>query len=109
MIVQGYITVPFAFIMSFTSRLEILITQTIFQITSLQNLRICLGDVDEFSAASVSAWLVYTRETLRSLVYMMHTNANVNIFEKCGRKKLEELVSGFTSISGVDPNYQRIR
>jgi len=90
-----------------TSRLEILITQTIFQTTGLQNLCICMGDTDEFSAASVIAWLMYTRETLRSLLYMMHTNPNVNIFEKCGRQKLEVLVSGYTSISGVDPSYQR--
>ena len=36
-----------------TSRLEILITQTIFQTTGLQCLSIIMDDVDEFSAAPV--------------------------------------------------------
>ncbi|KAI8014087.1 F-box/LRR-repeat protein [Camellia lanceoleosa] len=47
-----------------TSRIEILITQTIFQTTGLQCLSIIMDAVDEFSAAPVIAWLMYTRETL---------------------------------------------
>ncbi|KAJ6983947.1 F-box/LRR-repeat protein [Populus alba x Populus x berolinensis] len=36
-----------------TSRLEILITQTIFQTTGLQGLSILMDDVDEFSASQL--------------------------------------------------------
>ncbi|ERN16484.1 hypothetical protein AMTRI_Chr11g153240 [Amborella trichopoda] len=90
-----------------TSRLEIIITETIFQTSGLQNLSICMGDVDEFSAAPVIAWLMYTRGTLRYLLYIVRTTPNVNILEKCGRQKLEVLVLGYTSISGVEPSYQR--
>ncbi|XP_058088826.1 F-box/LRR-repeat protein At1g67190 [Magnolia sinica] len=89
------------------SRLEILITQTIFQTTGLQCLSIFMDDVDEFSAAPVIAWLMYTRETLRCLLYNVRTTPNVNILEKCGRQKLEMLVLAHNSITGVEPSYQR--
>ncbi|KAL5974680.1 hypothetical protein ACLOJK_031350 [Asimina triloba] len=88
-------------------RLEILITQTIFQTTGLQYLSIFMDDVDEFSAAPVIAWLMYTRETLRYLVYNVRTTPNVNILEKCGRQKLEVLFLAHNSITGVEPSYQR--
>ncbi|XP_010244826.1 PREDICTED: F-box/LRR-repeat protein At1g67190-like [Nelumbo nucifera] len=90
-----------------TRRLEILITQTIFQTTGLQCLSIFMDDVDEFSAAPVIAWLMYTRETLRHLLYNVRTTPNVNILEKCGRQKLEVLVLAHNSITGVEPSYQR--
>ncbi|KAL5545862.1 hypothetical protein UlMin_005549 [Ulmus minor] len=90
-----------------TSRLEILITQTIFQIRGLQSLSIFMNDVDEFSAAPVIAWLMYTRETLRHLFYHVRTNPNVNIIEKCGRQKLEVLALAHNSITGVEPSYQK--
>lgn len=90
-----------------TSRLEILITQTIFQITGLQGLSILMDDVDEFSASTVIAWLMYTRETLRWLFYNVRTTPNVNILDLCGRQKLEMLVLAHNSITGVEPNYQR--
>uniref|UniRef100_A0A1D1XK38 F-box/LRR-repeat protein At1g67190 n=1 Tax=Anthurium amnicola TaxID=1678845 RepID=A0A1D1XK38_9ARAE len=90
-----------------TSRLEILITQTIFQTKGLQCLSISMDDVDEFSAASVIAWLLYTRETLRSLSYNVSTIPNINILEKCGRQKLEVLCLAHNSITGVEPGYQR--
>lgn len=90
-----------------TSRLEILITQTIFQITGLQGLSIIMDDVDEFSASTVIAWLMYTRETLRWLFYNVRTTPNVNILDLCGRQKLEMLVLAHNSITGVEPNYQR--
>ncbi|KAK1287700.1 F-box/LRR-repeat protein [Acorus calamus] len=90
-----------------TSRLEILITQTIFQTTSLQCLEIFMDDVDEFSAAPVIAWLMYTRDTLRSLFYNVRTTPNVNILEKCGRQKLETLMLAQNSITGVEPSYQK--
>lgn len=89
------------------SRLEILITQTIFQITGLQGLSILMDDVDEFSASTVTAWLMYTRETLRWLFYNVRTTPNVNILDLCGRHKLEMLVLAHNSITGVEPNYQR--
>ncbi|KAK9280711.1 hypothetical protein L1049_014409 [Liquidambar formosana] len=90
-----------------TSRLEILITQTIFQTTGLQGLSILMDDVEEFSASTVIAWLMYTRETLRQLFYNVRTTPNVNILDICGRQKLEMLVLAHNSITGVDPNYQR--
>ncbi|GLJ55629.1 hypothetical protein SUGI_1194670 [Cryptomeria japonica] len=89
------------------SSLEILITQTIFQTNRLQNLSICMGDSFEFSAAPVIAWLMYTRETLRSLVYMVRSKPSLCILEKCGKQKLETLVLGHTIVSGVEPSYQR--
>ncbi|KAI3768240.1 hypothetical protein L2E82_18760 [Cichorium intybus] len=75
-----------------TSRLEILITQTICQTKGLQGLSILMGDVDEFSASAVIASLMYTRETLRCLFYNVRTTPNVNILDICGRQKLELLV-----------------
>ncbi|KAF3791590.1 F-box/LRR-repeat protein [Nymphaea thermarum] len=90
------------------SRLEILITQTIFQTKGLQSLSISMADVaDEFSAAPVIAWLMYTRDSLRSLLHLVRTAPPVNVLERCGRSRLEALVLGFTSISGVEPSYQR--
>ncbi|WCJ41820.1 F-box/RNI-like superfamily protein [Euphorbia peplus] len=90
-----------------TSRLQILITQTIFQTTGLQGLSILMDDVDEFSASTVIAWLMYTRETLRRLFYNVRTTPNVNILEICGRQKLEVLELSHNSITGVEPNFQR--
>lgn len=90
-----------------TSRLEIIITQTIFQTTGLQSLLIFMDDVDEFSAAPVIAWLMYTRETLRRLHYNVRTAPNVNIIEKCGRQKLETLALCHNSITGIEPSFQK--
>lgn len=90
-----------------TSRLEILITQTIFQTTGLQGLTILMDDVDEFSASTVIAWLMYTRESLRRLNYNVRTSPNLNILDICGRHKLEMLVLAHNTITGVEPNYQR--
>ncbi|CAI9262554.1 unnamed protein product [Lactuca saligna] len=90
-----------------TSRLEILITQTIFQTKGLQGLSILMDDVDEFSASAVIGWLMYTRETLRCLFYNVRTTPNVNILDICGRQKLELLALAHNSITGVEPNYQR--
>ncbi|URE42631.1 hypothetical protein MUK42_13591 [Musa troglodytarum] len=90
-----------------TRQLEILITQTIFQTIGLQCLSIHMDSAHEFSAAPVIAWLMYTRETLRSLSYNVRTTPNVNILEKCGRQKLETLDLDHNSITGVEPSYQR--
>ncbi|CAL9239702.1 unnamed protein product [Arabidopsis halleri] len=90
-----------------TNRLEILITQTIFQITGLQGLSIMMDDANKFSAAMVIAWLMYTRDTLRRLSYNVRTTPNVNILEICGRQKLEALVLAHNSITGVEPSFQR--
>lgn len=90
-----------------TRQLEILITQTIFQTMGLQCLMIHMDNVHEFSAAPVVAWLMYTRDTLRSLSYNVRTSPNLNILEKCGRQKLEILDLDHNSITGVDPCYQR--
>lgn len=90
-----------------TSILEIIITQTIFQTTGLQCLSIFMDDLDEFSAAPVIAWLMYTRDTLRELHYNVRTSPNVNILEKSGRQKLEVLALAHNSIIGVEPSYQK--
>ncbi|GER54221.1 F-box family protein [Striga asiatica] len=90
-----------------TSRLEIIITQTIFQTKGLQCLSIIMDDVDEFSAAPVIAWLMYTRETLRQLHYNVRTTPNINMLEKCGRQKLEVLALSHNTITGVEPCYQK--
>ncbi|BBH05168.1 F-box/RNI-like superfamily protein [Prunus dulcis] len=90
-----------------TSQLEILITQTIFQSTGLQGLSILMDDVEEFLGSTVIAWLMYTRETLRQLFYNVRTAPNVNILEICGRQKLEMLVLGHNSVTGVEPKFQR--
>lgn len=90
-----------------TRRLEILITQTIFQTTGLQGLSILMDDVDEFSASTVIAWLMYTRETLRRLCYNVKTTPNVNVLEICGRQKLEMLTLAYNSLTGVEPSFQR--
>jgi len=88
-------------------RLEIIITQTIFQTMGLQCLLIHMDNSHEFTAAPVIAWLMYTRETLRTLSYNVRTEPNVNILEKCGRQKLEVLDLGNSSITGIEPSYQR--
>lgn len=90
-----------------TSELEIIITQTILQTVGLQSLTIFMDDVEEFAAAPVIAWLMYTRETLRQLYYNVRTVPNVNIIEKCGRQKLEVLALAHNSITGVEPSYQK--
>ncbi|XP_065855259.1 F-box/LRR-repeat protein At1g67190-like [Euphorbia lathyris] len=88
--------------------LEILITETIFQTVGLQDLYIYMDDTQEFSVASVIAWLMYTRETLRKFHYNVRTSTRFNIIEKCVRHhKLEELVLAYNSISGVEPSYQK--
>ncbi|KMZ66067.1 F-box/LRR-repeat protein [Zostera marina] len=88
--------------------LEIIITQTIFQTSSLQSLSIIMDGIsDEFLAAPVIAWLMYTRETLRSLIYTVPTTPTFNILEKLGRQKLEVLELAHNSIIGVEPSYQR--
>ncbi|XP_027073089.1 F-box/LRR-repeat protein At1g67190 [Coffea eugenioides] len=90
-----------------TTKLEIIITQTIFQTNALQCLSIIMDDVDEFSAAPVIAWLMYTRDTLRQLHYNVTTTPNINILEKCSRHKLEVLRLAHNTITGVEPTYQK--
>ncbi|XP_020598550.1 F-box/LRR-repeat protein At1g67190 [Phalaenopsis equestris] len=90
-----------------TRRLEVIITETIFQTVGLQCLSLCMDYVHEFSAAAVIAWLMYTRETLRSLSYNIHTVPTVNILEKCSRQKLEVLELDHNPIFGVEPSYQK--
>lgn len=88
-----------------SNRLEILITQTIFQTKALQFLTIFMDDEREFSAAPVIAWLMYTRDSLRQLRYNVRTTPSVNIIEKCSRQRLEVLTLARNSITGVEPSY----
>jgi len=97
---QNYLHLP-------TEDLEVLVTQTILQTSCLQHLSICLGSHNEFSAAPVIAWLMYTRESLRFLTYMVQTKPCVNVLERCGRSKLERLVLVYTCIPTIDPSIQR--
>lgn len=90
-----------------SSRLEILITQTIFQTKALQCLTIFMDDEHEFSASPVIAWLMYTRDSLRQLRYNVRTSPNFNIIEKCSRQRLEVLALARNSVTGVEPSYQR--
>ncbi|KAL3532085.1 hypothetical protein ACH5RR_005606 [Cinchona calisaya] len=88
-------------------KLEIIITQTIFQTNGLHYLSIIMDDVDEFCAAPVIAWLMYTRDTLRQLHYNVRTSPNINILEKCSRQKLEVLTLAHNTITGIEPTYQK--
>ncbi|CAA7405369.1 unnamed protein product [Spirodela intermedia] len=90
-----------------SSRLEILITQAIFQTTGLQCLSISMDEVVTFSPAPVIAWLLYTRETLRSLSYTVRTSPSFSILERCGRQKLEALFLAHNAVMAVEPSYQR--
>lgn len=90
-----------------SSRLEILITQSIFQTTGLQCLSISMDEVETFSAAPVIAWLLYTRETLRSLSYTVRTSPSFSILERCGRQKLEALFLAHNAVMALEPSYQR--
>ncbi|KAG7950549.1 hypothetical protein I3843_13G119600 [Carya illinoinensis] len=83
-----------------SSHPEILITKTIFQTRGLEVLYILI-DAVEFSAATVTCWLMYTREKLRRLSYNVRTTPSVNILEIFGGHKLESLVMAHNSISGV--------
>lgn len=90
-----------------TEDLEVIITQTIMQTSSLEDLSICLGPPITLSAAPVVAWLMYTRESLRFLNYNMQTKSHLNILERCGKQRLEGLTLGCTMIAHVDSvNYK---
>ncbi|MCD7453946.1 hypothetical protein HAX54_022756 [Datura stramonium] len=88
------------------SRLEVIITQTIFQTKALRCLSIILKNDVGFSAAPVIAWLMYTRDTLRHLHYNVDT-PNLNILEKCGRQRLELLDLADNTIAGFGSTYQK--
>ncbi|KAK2352430.1 F-box/LRR-repeat protein [Trifolium repens] len=91
-----------------TTRLESLITQTIFQTSGLQALTILIYDVGRFSPSTVMAWLMHTRETLRQLFYNVRTMHDVNILQiRGGMHKLEILYLAHNSIVGVEPNNHR--
>ncbi|XP_050228298.1 F-box/LRR-repeat protein At1g67190-like isoform X2 [Mercurialis annua] len=93
-----------------TSNLENLITRTIFQTTCLHTLSIIIesDEADEFSAASVFAWLMYTRKSLRVLYCNVKTSPNIDILKECSHLKLEVLALAHLSISGVQYRYQKI-
>lgn len=89
------------------SHCEIIITETVMRTKCLHELSICMGLTKEFSAALVIAWLMHTKETLKSLTFMNPTKPKLNILEKCGGQKLERLVWGFAYIPTVDPNIHK--
>ncbi|KAG6512566.1 hypothetical protein ZIOFF_030691 [Zingiber officinale] len=60
-----------------------------------------------FAAASIIAWLMHTREILRSLSYNVGTTPYVNVLEKCCRQNLEALDLNHKAIIRVAPSYQR--
>ena len=83
------------------SQCEILITETIMRTSCLQDLTISVKRT--FSAALVIAWLMHTKETLKSLTFRSPTEPPLNIFEKCGGQKIEHLVWGSAHIPPIDP------
>ncbi|CAM8919857.1 unnamed protein product [Rhodiola kirilowii] len=87
--------------------LEMLITQTIFQTKGLQRLYILIENGFRFSAPTVQAWLLYTRETLRELYYTVPMIPCVNILDICGRDNLEVIELARNSIVAVGPKFQR--
>lgn len=93
-----------------TSRLEVLITEMIFQTKGLECLSIIMRDDNgnrEFSAALVIAWVMYTRDTLRLLSLNFETTSELNILEKCYGRKLQVLELAHFTISGVKPSYHK--
>ncbi|CAM8916643.1 unnamed protein product [Rhodiola kirilowii] len=84
-----------------TSELEISITQTIFLTKGLQRLSLVF-DCAYFSAPSVHAWLIYTRETLLELRYNVRTSLRVNTLDIFGGYKLEVIELAHISIFKVD-------
>ncbi|KAH7306910.1 hypothetical protein KP509_22G036900 [Ceratopteris richardii] len=89
------------------SQCEIIITETVMRTKCLHELSISMGLAKEFSAALVIAWLMHTKETLKSLTFMNPTKPEVNILEKCSGQKLESLVWGFAHIPTVDPTIHK--
>ncbi|XP_078447511.1 F-box/LRR-repeat protein At1g67190-like [Wolffia australiana] len=83
-----------------SSRLEILITKSIFQTTGLQHLSIAMDELVSFSASAVLAWLLYSRETLKSLSFKVRVTPHVSILDLCGLHRLETLTFAHNSILG---------
>jgi hypothetical protein len=69
-----------------TEEFEFLLTNTILQTTSLQNLHISHNN--RFAAAAVIAWLLHTGDSLRHLTYHVpESTLHVNVLERCARMK----------------------
>ncbi len=69
-----------------TEQFEFLLTSTILQTTSLQNLHI--SHKTTFAAAAVIAWLLHTGDSLRHLTYHVpESKLHVNVLERCARMK----------------------
>ncbi|KAH9605792.1 hypothetical protein KSS87_008974 [Heliosperma pusillum] len=62
-------------------------------------------DLSFFPTSTVTDWLVYVRESLKSLHTSVKTNPDINILDIYGRQKLEKLVVFHNSIMGVEPKY----
>ncbi|OWM73661.1 hypothetical protein CDL15_Pgr026761 [Punica granatum] len=56
-----------------------------------RSLRIVLDPYIEYLASTVLSWLHHTRNSLRELDYLVHTNPALDVLEILGRQKLEEL------------------
>ncbi|RAL45675.1 hypothetical protein DM860_009539 [Cuscuta australis] len=91
-----------------TSELEMLITKTILQSPGLRTLWIKMNMEHEFSAVSVLGWLMFARENLSELFYMVRTSPSINVLNVCGRRKLETLSLCHYTIRGVELNFQRL-
>ncbi len=92
---QDYLDAPLS---NRTQQLEFLLTDTILQTWSLQNLHIC--HETRFSATAVIAWLSHAGDSLRHLTYEVPTTTlYVNMLERCGRMwHLESLRLRYTDI-----------
>ncbi len=92
---QDYLDAPLS---NRTRQLEFLLTDTILQTWSLQNLHIC--HETRFSATAVIDWLSHAGDSLRHLTYEVPTTTlYVNMLERCGRMwHLESLRLRYTDI-----------
>lgn len=90
-----------------TSDLEMLITKTLVQSPSLRKLKILMDKKHKFSAVAVMAWLMFSRETLSELFYMVITSPGINVLDIYGQRKLETLSLCKYTIRGVEMKLHR--
>ncbi|CAM6028707.1 unnamed protein product [Sphagnum balticum] len=82
-----------------TEEFEFLLTNTILQTTSLQNLHISHNN--RFAAVAVIAWLLHTGDSLRHLTYHVpESTLHVNVLERCARMKHLQSLDFSPSLTG---------
>lgn len=88
-----------------TGEQQLRITEAVFKVPCLLGLSICMNDKYQFPAGLVTAWLLHTKKTLRSLTFMNSIKPKLNILEKLGGvdSKLEHLEWRSAYICNLDP------